>query len=159
MTSSGAASRTRLSPITQPGGRRMAGHYTLTEGAELDADEIHARSLEEFGEGQTRKFMAEFHKAACFAAENHALVPHRSKLAGETGLSLYPVNNYYLAYHPVADDHIVIVAVVHQARDLPNLLNDNAERIKYELSLAMEALTAGQTVPRPAAPTPAKVRI
>jgi len=126
----------------------VTGRYTLTEGARIDSDEIYAKSIKDFGIEQTKKYMAEFDKAAGFVAENHKRVPNRSHLTGETGLSLYPVNNHYLAYYPIADDHIVIVAVIKQVRDLPSRLNQHAERIAQQLSQAMDNIkTVHNTLP------------
>ena len=92
-------------------------NYTFTQGAEADLDEIHNNSLRLYGKEQTNKFIIKFKKAAEFAANNIGKITARSHLTGDSGLHLYPVNNFYLAYKPVSNCHIVIIAIFRQTRD------------------------------------------
>ena len=108
--------------------------YTLTKGAEADLDEIHQRSLELFGCGQTNKFMSDLNRAAEFAAANVGKIPTRSHLTGESGLSLYPVNSHFIAYRPVAKNHIVIIAVFRQSRDITRFILSEADKFKMDFA-------------------------
>lgn len=109
-----------------------SSRYTLTKSAEADLDEIYARSLAQFGRAQTNLFMADFKRAAEFAADHIGKLPTRTHLVGESGLSLYPVNNHYLAYRPVGNNHIVIIAIFRQARDIPALITAEAEKFQKD---------------------------
>jgi plasmid stabilization system protein ParE len=106
--------------------------YTLTKGAEADLDEIHRRSLEQFGRPRTNKFMAELKKAAEFAADNIGKVATRSHLTGDSGLSLYPVRSFFIAYRPVSENHIVIIAIFPQSRDIVTLVMKEADRFRKD---------------------------
>jgi plasmid stabilization system protein ParE len=104
--------------------------YTLTKGAEADLDEIHQRSLEQFGRARTNRFIAELKKAAEFAADNVGKLGTRSHLTGDSGLNLYPVQNHFVAYPPVSRNHIVIIAIFRQSRDIAALVVAEAERFR-----------------------------
>lgn len=109
-----------------------SSQYTFTKSAEADLDEIYEKSLQQFGRTQTNIFMAAFKKAAEFAADNVGKVSTRAHLAGESGLSLYPVNNHYIAYRPVAENHIVIIAIFRQSRDIAALVMAEAEKFQKD---------------------------
>ena len=96
--------------------------YTLTRGAEADLDDIHLRSFEQYGHDQTNKYIGELKKAVEFVSSHHAKIPARQHLTGDSGLNLYPVNNLYIVYRPIAGDHVVIISVISQLRDIPTLL-------------------------------------
>jgi plasmid stabilization system protein ParE len=102
--------------------------YTLTMRAEVDLDEFYEKSLEQYGPIQTNKFLADLKKAAEFVADNIGKAPTRAHLVGESGLSLYPVNNHFIAYRPVTVDHIVIIAIIRQSRDVAALIAAEADR-------------------------------
>jgi plasmid stabilization system protein ParE len=108
--------------------------YTLTRRAEADLDELHEKSLEQFGRIQTNKFMADLKKAAEFAANNIGKVPTRAHLVGDSGLSLYPIHNHFIAYRPVTEDHIVIIAIVRQSRDIAALITAESDRFRADFS-------------------------
>ena len=120
--------------------------YTLTKGAEADLDEIYRRSLERFGRDQTNTFMTALKKAAEFAADNHGKVPPRSQLTGESGLSLYPVHNHFIAYRPVADHHIVIIALLRQSRDIPAFVLAEAKRFRKDFAEIERKIKSGALV-------------
>jgi len=58
---------------------------------------------------------------------------NRDDLSGDTGLPVHPVREHYLVYLPVADQHIVIVAVVRQSRDVPEILGRAEFMIRREV--------------------------
>jgi plasmid stabilization system protein ParE len=120
--------------------------YTLTKGAEADLEEIYRHSLEMFGLEQTNKFMAELKKAAEFAADNHGKVSTRAHLTGESGLSLYPVNNHFIAYRPVAENHIVIIALFRQSRDIPSFIRAESEKFKKDFLEIERKIKSGSIV-------------
>ena len=120
--------------------------YTLTRGAEADLDEIYKRSLAQFGRDQTNRFMADLKKAAEFAADHHGKIPTRSHLTGDSGLSLYPVNNHFLAYRPVAPNHIVVIAIFRQSRDVAALIVANAETFRKDFLNIEEKIKRGEIV-------------
>src|SRR5277367_4079932 len=118
--------------------------YTFTKGAEADLDEIHERSREQYGRAQTNKFIAELKKAAEFAANNIGKVATRGHLTGDSGLSLYPVNNHFLAYRPVSIDHIVIIAIFRQSRDVAAHIAAEAERFQNDFREIERRLESGE---------------
>ena len=118
--------------------------YTLTKGAEADLDEIHRRSLEQFGRARTNKFMAELKKAAQFAADNIGKVATRSHLTGDSGLSLYPVRSLFIAYRPVSKNHIVIIAIFPQSRDIAALVMTEADRFRKDFEEIEHGMARGE---------------
>ena len=108
--------------------------YTLTRRAESDLDELYEKSLEQFGPIQTNRFMTDLKNAAEFAADNIGKIPARAHLVGDSGLSLYPVKNHFIAYRPVAEDHIVIITIFRQSRDVAALIAAEADRFRADFS-------------------------
>lgn len=120
--------------------------YTLTKGAEADLDDIYRKSVELFGHAQTNKFLIELERAAEFAADNIGKIQTRAHLTGDSGLSLYPVNNHFIAYRPVADNHIVIIALFRQSRDIPSFVMAEAEKFKADFAEIEQKIKMGKII-------------
>jgi plasmid stabilization system protein ParE len=120
-----------------------AAKYTLTKRAEADLEELYRNSLEQYGSIQTNKFMNDLKKAAEFAADNIGKVPTRAHLTGESGLSLYPVNNHFIAYRPVTEKHIVVIAIFRQSRDVVAMIAAEADRFRAEFSEIEQSIKNG----------------
>jgi len=120
--------------------------YTLTRSAESDLDDLYLRSLERYGRDQTNLFIADLKKAAEFAVAHHGKIPTRSHLTGDSGLSLYPVNGLYIAYRPVADDHIVIIAILNQSRDIPAFVIAEANKFQEDFLEIERKIKQGEII-------------
>jgi len=75
---------------------------------------------------------------------NYRSLSERDDLSGDTGLSVHPVREHYLVYLPVADQHIVIVAVVRQLRDVPEILGKAEFMIRREVMEIREKIERGE---------------
>ena len=124
----------------------MAGkkHYTLTRLAESDLHEARHWSLSRWGRKLTRQYFSDLHQAAEYVAINHRSLSRRDDLSGDTGLSVHPVREHYLVYLPVADQHIVIVAVMRQSRDVPEILGRAEFMIRREVTKIREKIESGE---------------
>jgi len=108
-------------------------HYVLTRLAELDLHEARAWSLARWGSKLTQAYFGDLHKAAEYVATHHQALNSREDLTGDTGLSIHPVREHYLIYLPVGDEQIIIVAVIRQSRDVPQILCKAAFMIQREV--------------------------
>jgi len=75
---------------------------------------------------------------------NYHSLSKRDDLSGDTGLSVHPVREHYLVYLPVAEQHIVIVAVVRQSRDVPKILGRAEFMIRREVMGIREEIERGE---------------
>ncbi len=108
-------------------------HYVLTRLAELDLHQARAWSLIRWGRKLTREYFSDLHQAAEYIVAHHQALNSREDLTGDTGLSIHPVREHYLIYLPVGDQHIVIVAVIRQSRNIPQILGRAAFMIRREV--------------------------
>lgn len=108
--------------------------YTLSARAKLDADEIDTASRRKWGNETANQYMADLEKGAGYIASNHKGLAKRDHITGETGFGAYPVREHYIIYHPVTDNHIVVVAVMPQERDIPNIIKRNTAEINRILA-------------------------
>ena len=108
-------------------------HYTLTKTAEQDFRQAKRWSLSRWGKTLTRQYFEDLHQAAEYIAANHQSLQKRDSLTGESGLGIHPVNEHYIIYVPTGDKEIVIVALIRQTRDVPNILKANQFMIQREL--------------------------
>jgi len=124
----------------------MAGkkRYTLTRLAESDLHAARHWSLSRWGRELTRQYFSDLHQAAEYVAMNYRSLSERDALSGDTGLSVHPVREHYLVYLPVADQHIVIVAVVRQSRDVPEILGRAEFMIRREVAEIREKIECGE---------------
>ena len=74
---------------------------------------------------------------------NYRSLSNRDDLTGDTGLSVHPVREHYLVYLPVVDQHIVIVAVIRQSRDVPEILGKAEFMIRREITEIREKIQRG----------------
>jgi len=119
-------------------------HYLLTRRAELDLHEARVWSLARWGRKLTREYFSDLHKAAEHIASHHQALNSREDLTGDTGLSIHPVREHYLVYLPVGDQNIVIVAVIRQSRDVPQILGRAEFMIRREVSEIKNRIQRGE---------------
>ena len=79
-------------------------------------------------------------------AGNHKGLSKREHLTRGSYLSAYPVREHDIIYHAAADDHIVIVAVLAQERDVPHYLRQNSSLIGRELDSIIQKIKRGKLV-------------
>lgn len=115
-------------------------HYTLTFTAESELIEARRWSHERWGNDLTRQYFQELHEAANYVALNQETMAKREDLTGDSGLCIHPVREHYLIYLPVSANHIIIVSVQRQSRDIPALLKQSAFILKREVEAIRSAL-------------------
>lgn len=64
----------------------------------------------------------------------------REDLTGDSGLCIHPIREHYLIYLPVSPNHIIIVSVQRQSRDIPALLKQSAFILKREVEAIRTSL-------------------
>lgn len=121
-------------------------YYTFTTLADEDAVELKRWSRARWGKTLTRQYMLDIHAGVERIAKNYKSLRSRDELTAGTGLSIYPVREHYVIFYPVAKAHIVIVAVLRQGRDIPNILRDNSVRIGRELREIQQKIECGKLV-------------
>lgn len=94
--------------------------------------------MAKWGEKLTEEYFVALDNAARDLAKNFKTYRPRGELAGGTGLLLYPVREHYLVYEPLAKNQIVIVAILRQGRDIPDILNKGKHLIMRELAAIRE---------------------
>lgn len=107
--------------------------YTLTETAAQDFRDAKAWSLNRWGPDLTKRYFTDLHEAANHIAKNLDAHQKRDDLAGDTGLCIHPIREHYLIYVPDGNDHVIIVALIRQGRNVPDILRANAFKIHREL--------------------------
>jgi len=107
--------------------------YILTDRAASDLREARAWSRARWGKDLTNRYFDDLHDGAQYIAEHHASLRGRHDLAGGTALLLHAVREHYLVYGPLDEQHVIIVAVVRQRRDIPAILQKWAAPIRREL--------------------------
>ncbi len=122
----------------------ISRHYVLTHRAELDLREARAWSLARWGSKLTRVYFGDLHKAAEYVATHHQALSNREDLTGDTGLFIHPVREHYLIYLPVDDGQIIIVAVLRQSRDAPQILGKAAFMIQREVKEIKRRIHCGE---------------
>jgi len=120
------------------------GHYILTRSAENDLHEARLWSLRRWGKMLTQEYFSDLHRAAEYVAGNHQALKSRDDLTSDTGLSVYPVREHYLIYLPVAENQIVIVAVMRQSRDIPQILGKASFMIQREVADILNRIDQGE---------------
>ena len=114
-----------------------ARHYILTQTAEQDFYQAKRWSISRSGVALTKEYFNDLHHAAEYVAAHHATLPEREDITGESGLGIHPVREHYIIYVPAhlsdGDKKIIIVALIRQTRDVPNILKANRFIIEREL--------------------------
>lgn len=118
--------------------------YILTDRAASDLREARAWSRARWGKDLTNRYFDDLHDGAQYVAEHHASLRGRHDLAGGTALLLHAVREHYLVYEPLDVQHVVIVAVVRQRRDIPAILQKWAAPIRRELIEIRAAIESGK---------------
>jgi len=108
-------------------------YYTLTARADKDLAELKAWSGARWGDELTQRYMADIHKGVERIAKSYKTLRSRSEFSAGTDLSIYPVREHYIIFYPTAKEHIVIVAVLRQGRDIPGILRANSVDIDRAL--------------------------
>jgi len=119
-------------------------HYALTHLAENDLRKARLWSISRWGKKLAQQYFNDLHKAAENVAAHHHLLSSREDLAGETGLSIHPVREHYLVYLPVADQYIIIVAMIRQSRDVPKILGKAEFMIRREVMEIKNRINRGE---------------
>jgi len=119
-------------------------HYLLTWGAEADLREAKQWSLSRWGKELTKDYFADLDHAAEYVAAHQKHLHIREDLAGETGLLIHPVREHYLVYFPIDDCTVIIVAVIRQSRNVPEILGKSAFMIHREVTEIKKLLAAGE---------------
>lgn len=121
-------------------------YYTLTERAAEDLAALTNWSLIRWGEDLTDKYLEDLHEGTERIAKSYKSLRSRSELAAGTGVSIYPIREHYVIFHPVGKEHIVILALLRQGRDIPNILRANSVRIERELKDIRRNIEQGDLV-------------
>ena len=108
-------------------------HYTLTRTAERDFRQAKTWSLARWGKALTRKYFEDLHNGAEYVACHLSTIHAKDHLTGDTGLNVYAVREHYMVYVSTSPDKIIIVALIRQIRDVPNILKANHFVFKREL--------------------------
>jgi plasmid stabilization system protein ParE len=120
---------------------RKHKHYILTASAERDFREARRWSLSRWGKELTEQYFSDLHESAQGIAQNHLPI-HQGSKASELGI--YPVREHYLVYVPISKNSIVIVALIRQTRDVPEILKTNGFKIRRQLKEIFEKLERGE---------------
>ena len=89
--------------------------------------------LERFGHATTKQYFQDMDEGFQYIADNYERFPSRFELAGESGLSIYPVREHYVVFVPMGDG-IHIADILGQTQDIPNILSDNAAIFQREIA-------------------------
>ena len=108
-------------------------YYTLTQTAERDFRQAKAWSLSRWGKGLTQKYFKDLHNAAKYIAAHQSSPQNKDHITGDTGLNVYAVREHYIVYVSTGPNEIIIVALIRQIRDVPNILKANHFMFKREL--------------------------
>lgn len=123
----------------------MAGkNYTLTDQAKNDLQEAVEWSLNRWNVALTDQYFEDLHKAAQFIAENQSILRTRTELSGDTGLCIYPVREHYIIYLPYSNEHIIIVSIIRQVRDIPTILKKRKHEIRQSVLEIMNRIENGK---------------
>jgi len=118
-------------------------HYILTRLAESDLYDAKTWSLSRWGSKLTQTYFSDLHEAAEHIAIRHHKLKNREDLTGHTGLSIHPVREHYLVYLPIAGQSIIIVAVIRQSRNVPQVLGKAEFMIQREVMEIRNRLKSG----------------
>ncbi len=97
-------------------------HYLLASSAEADLQKAKQRSQARWGRELTREYFIDLDNAAEYVATHHEILCYREDLTGDTDLFIHPVREHYLIYLPIGKHYIIIVAVLRQSRNIPEIL-------------------------------------
>jgi len=118
----------------------------LTRLAESDLYNARLWSQSRWGRKLTSEYFSDLHEAAEYVATHHHRLSNREDLTGETGLSIHPVRKHYLVYIPVADEFIIIAAVIRQSRDVPRILSKSEFAIRRQVVEIKDSIEHGELI-------------
>lgn len=121
----------------------MDEQYAFTQEAWDNLHEAIAWSKARWGQRLTNQYIDDLHAGFCRLASDHGKLPSREELTVDTGLSIYPIREHYVVFEPVGEQQIIIVALIHQVRDVPAVLRGKSWRIKRELKAVRQAFAEG----------------
>jgi len=121
-------------------------HYILTRLAESDLYDAKIWSLSRWGSKLTHAYFSDLHEAAENIAIHHHKLKNREDLTGHTGLSIHPVREHYLVYLPITNQCVIIVAVIRQSRDVPQILAKAEFMIRREVLEIRNRIKCGELV-------------
>jgi len=116
-------------------------HYILTASAERDFREAQRWSLSRWGKELTEQYFSDLHESAEGIAQNHSPI---HQMANASELGIHPVREHYLVYVPISKNSIVIVALIRQTRDVPEILKTNGFKIRRQLKEIFKKLERGE---------------
>ena len=119
-------------------------HYILTRLAESDLYDAKTWSLSRWGSKLTQTYFSDLHEAAVYITLHHHKLKNREDLTGQTGLSIHPVREHYLVYLPINEQCIIIVAVIRQSRDVPQILGKAEFMIRREVMEIRRRINCGE---------------
>ncbi len=119
-------------------------HYLLTLSAEADLRQAKQWSQVRWGKELTREYFADLNYAAEYVATHHESLHSRDDLTGDTGLCIHPVREHYFIYMPIDKHGVIIVSVLRQSRNIPEILKKMAFRIRRETQDIKERLKSGK---------------
>jgi len=108
-------------------------HYFLTQTAERDFRQAKAWSLSRWGKELTQKYFKDLHEGAEYVAAHQSSLHNKDHVTGDTDLNVYAVREHYIVYVSTSPNEIIIVALIRQIRDVPNILKANHFMFKREL--------------------------
>lgn len=114
--------------------------YVLTKTAENDFRQAKKWSTSRWGKEQTKNYFADLHQSAEYIAQNQAAVAEKDDLTAGTVLSVYPVREHYIVYLSIDGYPIIIVALIRQVRDVPEIIKSNHYRIRREIKKTQTSL-------------------
>lgn len=114
------------------------GKYRLTEEAFRQLEEIEERSLENFSQADTEKYMAEIYKGFQRAADSPSQDHARAKRSDP--FSMQPAGaNHFAVYNRFGDD-IIIGAIFGQSMNIENEIEETKARVAASIERVHEEL-------------------
>lgn len=108
-------------------------HYLLTESAERDFVEARSWSLKRWGKLQTIRYFQKIEDVVVTVAAEELALPGSEEFTGSTQLKVWPVGEHYLVYVPVRKGFVIVVSLIRQVRDVPEIISRNMFVINREL--------------------------
>lgn len=108
-------------------------HYLLTESAERDFVEARNWSLKRWGKQQTIRYFQKIEDVVVTVAAEELALPSSDELTGSVQLKVWPVGEHYLVYVPVRKGFVIVVSLIRQVRDVPEIISRNMFAINREL--------------------------
>jgi len=118
--------------------------YLLILSAESDLRQTKQWSQVRWGKELTREYFADLNHAAEYVATHYESLHDRENLTGDTGLLIHPVREHYFIYMPVDKHDVMIVSVLRQSRNIPEILKKTVFKIRREVQEIQALLASGE---------------